>query len=1205
MGSALDIIKNRGNSSVGSSSTGGGVSALSIIQQYGNKQAPTQQPTATVKPVSTPTKAPKQPSIYENISSQIGNIVTKLSNGLNVTLAKAKPVISPIADNQTPEFKKDTAPSKIGLQPDFSPSVQSSSALITPKAQQKITKSVDTVKNTLKELGIIVNQGVLDPVMTAFPSIKKPLTAILERAGNTPVSPIGLTPKMMENFTFPGEKELAKLPLSIKLGIPVLNAAEQTANTIRFVGNLSGLNPTIANLIMAIAPEVTTMVGKALLKRYGNEAVSFIANKDLILKATRGVDDLTPKEAKAWKILNETGLEAEAGRAKGGISVTDISPKKGAMWDLLRKIFPDGFTPEGTPTPELPNMLQGQIDDMAEQLAKTEYSPGEVIDMVSNSPLKNTPDGKELIKAAVKAQQTGENIIIGADVVKPPTEGLNNANSPENIKWFSGLQDDMEKLNRGKFIESLPRDKTGKLTVDPKKEISKMLDGFNKKYGTQITTEDFINGNLPERNDLLLKRLGYVEPKSSTGGEIIKDYKIVDRIKEKQLNREPQTNQTAIQDGIIMDHDIFPDAKSIRRISEAEAAVKFPGIYSKTSRLITLKDGSELLSDAYIYNGKINLDEFSVAEKYQRKGIGTRYITELKKIADKLGYEIEVGRITGSSDQWWRKVLDPTGTSEYTTMRRYKPKKFTYTPSTTLTPEKQAIEAKFASEIEKDLPGMMQKYEEKFGKVINTDNFRELSPDYEANRQENSAAVHEPASELAKLKYKQELAKPIEKDSENLVLFTAGGTGSGKTTAIQKTEDGKQLWDSAQIIYDTNLNSAPSAIKKIDQALEAGRRVGIAFVYRDPIEAFENGVIPRTERIGRTVPIESHIETHMGMQRSISELMEHYKNNPNVEFTGFDNTKGKGNQEIVPIENLLGKVYNEAELRKGIYDTLNKAYQQGKVTEAAYKGFTGENPPEKINAGDSKRNVAEPPDTRREEPRIGQESNVFKAGDVAKERLETLKNTPPTEGTPEPPGPLPPGKGISRLQERLQEQLLDMDPAKYSFDPQTTTYDKIALETNAGAALDLLEKNPQKALRIARGLDPYPATTKEGATGNSISLAVALKALDEGNIPLFNEVVNKTTLRSSRFGQEIVSLRGQFNDNTPQNYIKRVLDARLDDLGKSLVSDAQKELGLKRGTKAKAAEKIDREVEKLSARMKVEKSRIQMAQDVIDSLICK
>lgn len=198
---------------------------------------------------------------------------------------------------------------------------------------------------------------------------------------------------------------------------------------------------------------------------------------------------------------------------------------------------------------------------------------------------------------------------------------------------------------------------------------------------------------------------------------------------------------------------------------------------------------------------------------------------------------------------------------------------------------------------------------------------------------------------------------------------------------------------------------------------------------------------------------------------------------------------------------------------------------------------------------------------------------------------------------------------ISRLQERIQEQLLEIDPNRYEFEPGSGTYNKLNLEADAQQAAYFMQTNPKEALNIALGYADAPV----GQTANAISLAVAFKARAEGNMELWKDIIIKTSLRNTKFGQEIVSLRGHFNNDTPENYIKKVLDARMDILGKSMITDAQKVVGInkKRSNKVNAIEKIDREtdklVEKVNEPIKKKKvaDRIKMAQDIIDSLICK
>lgn len=197
---------------------------------------------------------------------------------------------------------------------------------------------------------------------------------------------------------------------------------------------------------------------------------------------------------------------------------------------------------------------------------------------------------------------------------------------------------------------------------------------------------------------------------------------------------------------------------------------------------------------------------------------------------------------------------------------------------------------------------------------------------------------------------------------------------------------------------------------------------------------------------------------------------------------------------------------------------------------------------------------------------------------------------------------IPHKEGYSRLQERLEEQLLNSNGDKYNWNDTNKTYDKVSLKEDAQKAVDLLQNDPQKAMRIAQG---YDAATLSDPLEFNVANAVALKAFQEGNAALGTKVMNRLSQTATRFGQNIVSLRGNFNDNSPQNFMRQVIDARMEKLGKSIATDASKAVGKPRSAKTRAVEKIDREVEKLQKIMKKERMKIDFAQDILDQLTCK
>lgn len=276
-------------------------------------------------------------------------------------------------------------------------------------------------------------------------------------------------------------------------------------------------------------------------------------------------------------------------------------------------------------------------------------------------------------------------------------------------------------------------------------------------------------------------------------------------------------------------------------------------------------------------------------------------------------------------------------------------------------PERMTIGDRLATRLRDDYPTLRKEYEalsgedanSQGGRVLNTDIARELSPEYQADRT-RSADVHEPASAFVKQLYAEKLAE-IPKGST--VLFTAGGTGSGKSTAVKGL-----VKDDAALIYDTNMNTLQSAIDKIDAALAAGHKVKIAYVFRDPVDALVNGSLPRAERMGRTVPMREHLRTHQGVAETIPAIAERYKGDKRVQLTVIDNSRGRGNFAFARLDDLPKLDYNQVE--RALHENLSREYQAGRISESTFRGSGGERPSDAADARIAASGLLEGSDTR-------------------------------------------------------------------------------------------------------------------------------------------------------------------------------------------------------------------------------------------------
>ena len=174
------------------------------------------------------------------------------------------------------------------------------------------------------------------------------------------------------------------------------------------------------------------------------------------------------------------------------------------------------------------------------------------------------------------------------------------------------------------------------------------------------------------------------------------------------------------------------------------------------------------------------------------------------------------------------------------------------------------------------------------------------------------------------------------------MVFTAGGTGAGKTTTMQTHELGRSLMDKAGVIYDTNMNGLASSFKKVDQALDAGHTVDVVYVARDPVDALVNGALPRAMHqeaefgSGRTVPLKEHLATHAGVESVMHELQARYGDNPLFKLHILDNSYGKGQSKLVEtLDKLPKRDYTQTE--RELRDALDKERASGKIGERVYQ----------------------------------------------------------------------------------------------------------------------------------------------------------------------------------------------------------------------------------------------------------------------------
>lgn len=234
------------------------------------------------------------------------------------------------------------------------------------------------------------------------------------------------------------------------------------------------------------------------------------------------------------------------------------------------------------------------------------------------------------------------------------------------------------------------------------------------------------------------------------------------------------------------------------------------------------------------------------------------------------------------------------------------------------------------------------------GRIINTDEAREIFDDYNAGpnaRSANAVAVHEPASWVAKEVYRRRMERPA--NPGEYVYFTGGGTGAGKSTGPKRIPSIGALRAKAETEFDGNLQTVSGAVEKIDLALNSGREVEIVYTFRDPVQAFTHGALPRAERAdyGRTVPIPAHVGTHVGAAQTYLKLLERYKDDSRVRlqavWNDYDGQKSSvelaGREQVERLAAL-----DRDTLAEEVRNELERLNQAGRVSPRVYRGTVGE-----------------------------------------------------------------------------------------------------------------------------------------------------------------------------------------------------------------------------------------------------------------------
>lgn len=243
---------------------------------------------------------------------------------------------------------------------------------------------------------------------------------------------------------------------------------------------------------------------------------------------------------------------------------------------------------------------------------------------------------------------------------------------------------------------------------------------------------------------------------------------------------------------------------------------------------------------------------------------------------------------------------------------------------------KSPTEEKAFTQITSDPTKITSQYIEKFGNEVNPDLALQLFDSYKGH---NSGQLSRVSGAVKSLVYNK-LLETEQGKKNNSVFIAAGGSGSGKTSAVNADAPLKKNYS---IVLDTTF-SHNSAVEDVKKALKSGYNVDVGYVLRHPQEAWKNGVLPRTNSEGRVISEGYFLKSHIDARRNILSLYDKYKDDKRVGFITYENTpEGIKKSDIDTVRSMS---YNKPALAEYIKNSTDEAYEQGRITKAQYKATT-------------------------------------------------------------------------------------------------------------------------------------------------------------------------------------------------------------------------------------------------------------------------
>lgn len=241
-----------------------------------------------------------------------------------------------------------------------------------------------------------------------------------------------------------------------------------------------------------------------------------------------------------------------------------------------------------------------------------------------------------------------------------------------------------------------------------------------------------------------------------------------------------------------------------------------------------------------------------------------------------------------------------------------------------LNAKERKVEQDFYDKIRTSQAKLIAAYTKENGHTVDPDLVKHLNKEF-AHNQDLARAVHEPSSHLSKIILNKFLAEKGAAGDTSTTLFTAGGSGSGKSATLPHAE--RLLGaKSGGLVVDSVLSNFASAKSRIDATLKAtSGDVGIVYTNAKLSQALRQNAAR-----SRSVSIDTLLHAHAGASENVRVLADHYKDNPRVKVLIMNNQGAKTDVHAGKLSDV--PKYEKSTMRAQLVSEANGMLSRGEIT---------------------------------------------------------------------------------------------------------------------------------------------------------------------------------------------------------------------------------------------------------------------------------